>query len=83
MEQPEMNGQWIGKASAGDGTGTLIVNIDKRDSRYEGLAYIHDDDPEMPISVALIQTKDLSPSFKFRAPINPVDPDSSQLVALG
>ena len=75
-----MNGQWIGKANAGDGTGTLIINIDKRGSRYEGLAYIHDDDPEMPISVAFIQTKDLSPSFEFQAPIHPVDPESSQVV---
>lgn len=43
-----MNGQWIGKAAGGDGTATLIVNIDKRDSRYEGIAFIHDDEPTLP-----------------------------------
>jgi hypothetical protein len=34
----------------------------------------------MPISVALIQTKDLSNDFEFRADIHPVDPDSEQPV---
>lgn len=75
-----MNGQWIGNATGGDGTGKLIVNIDNRGSHYEGVAFIHDDDPSMPISVALIQTKDLSNDFEFRAEIHPVDPDSEQPV---
>ena len=71
MEEALMNGQWIGGATGGDSSGKLIVNIDNRGSHYEGVAFIHDDDPSMPISVALIQTKDLSNDFEFRAEIHP------------
>jgi hypothetical protein len=80
MEEALMNGQWIGNATGGDGTGKLIVNIDNHGSHYEGVAFIHDDDPSMPISVARIQTKDLSNDFEFRAEIHPIDPDSEQPV---
>jgi len=80
MEEITMNGQWIGNALGGDGTGKLIVNVDKYGSHYEGVAFIHDDDPNMPISMALIQTKDLSDQFEFRAPVHPVDPYSEQPV---
>jgi hypothetical protein len=75
-----MNGQWIGNATGGDGSGKLIVNIDNRGSHYEGVAFIHDDDPSMPISMAFIQTKDLSNNFEFRSKIHPVHPDSEQAV---
>jgi len=40
MNRLTMNGQWIGDI-AGDATGKIIVNIDKRGSTYEGVAYIH------------------------------------------
>jgi len=65
MEDAFMNRQWIGNVGGGDGTGKLIVNIDNRGSHYEGVAFICDDDPSIPISVALIQTKDLYPEFEF------------------
>jgi len=59
MNRLGMNGQWIGDI-AGDATGKIIVNVDKRGSTYEGLAHIHDDDPDMPISVALSKRKILA-----------------------
>lgn len=79
MTNLNMNGQWIGEVG-GDATGKIIVNIDKHGSIYEGVAYLHDDDPTMPISIALVQTKDLSADFAFRAPVHPIDPDSQEIV---
>jgi hypothetical protein len=42
MEGALMNGQWIGNATGGDGSGKLIVNIDNHGSHYEGVAFIHE-----------------------------------------
>lgn len=75
----DLNGQWIGEVS-GDGTGRIIVNVDKRGSVYEGLAYLHDNDVSMPSTIALVHTNDLSSDFKFRAPVHPIHPDSEELV---
>ena len=74
-----MNGQWLGDVR-GDGTGQIIVNVDKRGDHYEGIAYLHDDDPEMPMVLVPFHTKDLNERFEIRSPVQSVHPTSGQVV---
>src|SRR5947207_8178247 len=54
-ETPKMNGQWLGRY---DGTrrGPIIVNVDERQSYFQGTATILDDDPAAPTSIAFFRT---------------------------
>jgi hypothetical protein len=36
-----MNGQWLGTFQGSTGNGTIIVNIDERETSYDGVAYTH------------------------------------------
>lgn len=47
-----MNGQWIGRYD-GSRRGQIIVNIDERQSFFEGVASIIDDDQTAPSAVAI------------------------------
>ena len=70
----EMNGQWIGRYT-GANSGIAIINIDDLGEHYEGVAYLHDDNPGLPSIAAAFETSDKSKNFKFRTnkiwPINP------------
>lgn len=59
-----MKGQWIGRYS-GSNSGIIIVNIDERSSYYEGVAYLHDDKPNLPSSAITFRTPNTNTDFQF------------------
>jgi hypothetical protein len=70
-----MNGQWIGTY---DGTrhGPIIVNVDERQSFFQGTATIIDDAPAVPTAVAFFRTATKDRDFQFRASVLPVNPET-------
>ncbi len=69
-----MKGQWIGHY-IGETSGTIILNVDERPTCFQGIAYLIDQDPNLPTTAALFKTSDKSHSLRFRTslllPINP------------
>jgi len=69
-----VKGQWIGKFEGGTG-GTIIVNIDERESNFQGTAYLLENSAEQPSSVAYFRTPDKSRDFSFHTNgIQTIDP---------
>lgn len=54
-----LNGQWIGPYT-GTNTGMLVIELDERESHYEGRASTYDDDRSLTALVASIRTIDKS-----------------------
>lgn len=69
-----MRGQWIGTYN-GDTTGLIIVNIDELPTCFQGVAYLNENDNQIPSAAAFFRTVDKTPQFQFRTssiiPINP------------
>jgi hypothetical protein len=66
-----MNGQWLGTFDGGK----IIVNIDELESNYEGIAYLWENDKDLPSSVAFFSTPNKERNFKFRtSAIHAIDP---------
>src|ERR1700733_11162369 len=70
-----MNGQWIGTYH-GTTQGTVIVNVDELRSRFKGSAYLHQQNTDLPKTVAWFETANKDKRFTFRtdklAPVDPV-----------
>jgi len=60
-----LNGQWLG-AYAGSSQGTITVNVDERESNYQGVAYLTNNDPKLPGTVFSFTTPNKSRKFSFR-----------------
>jgi FRG domain len=74
----KMNGQWTGDYTGATG-GKIIVNIDERESVYQGVAYLLPGDfKTFPATIAFFRTSDKDTSkFHFRtASILAIHPDS-------
>jgi hypothetical protein len=68
-----MQGQWIGTYT-GTSKGDIMVNVDARESFFQGTAYLVEDDPVGFIPMATFKTADKNPNFKFRTDsINPIN----------
>jgi hypothetical protein len=66
-----MRGQWLGTYT-GTSKGSIMVNIDERESCYQGTAYLVENDPIGFIPMASFKTADKNADFSFRtAPIRP------------
>jgi hypothetical protein len=75
-----MNGQWLGEYS-GSSSGKIIVNIDERESNYEGEAVLPETESKLPSAVAFFTTPSKENSFKFRTDlIQAIDPTSGYTV---
>src|SRR6266446_6570141 len=70
-----MNGQWIG-AYHGLQRGQIILNVDERQSCFEGVASIIADDPTVPKALAFFKTKTKAREFEGEAIIQPVNPQT-------
>lgn len=73
-----MNGQWQGRYS-GTNLGLIVVNLDRVGDYVEGLAYLIDDNPQLPKSVVFIRVEER----RKRATLNVdaiwvIDPDSGE-----
>lgn len=70
-----MNGQWIGNYT-GTTNGLIVANIDERRAHYQGVAYLNEQDKNLPSVAALFRTTDKSQDFQFRTdailPVNPI-----------
>jgi hypothetical protein len=69
----KMNGQWIGRYK-GSSNGQIIVNVDERQSFFEGVASIINDDRTAVDAVAFFKTKNKSRKFRYQAADLPVNP---------
>jgi hypothetical protein len=69
----KMNGQWIGRYG-GSRRGPIIVNVDERQSFFQGAASILDDDPAAATSMGFFTTTTKARDFQCQASIFPVDP---------
>ena len=68
-----MNGQWIGRYE-GTQQGQIIVNIDERQSYFQGTATIIDDNPALAIAVGFFRTPTKDSDFQCLASVLPLDP---------
>jgi FRG domain len=60
-----MNGQWIGIYN-GTSDGTILINIDKYDKYFAGIAYICDKNGNVPMLEVVFRTKDKALNFELR-----------------
>ncbi len=60
-----MRGQWIGTYD-GSNKGQIVVNVDEYEEYYQGIAYLHPAQNDLPKSVATFRTKDKNGPFAFR-----------------
>ena len=74
-----MNGQWIGRYQ-GLQSGQIIVNVDERQSFFEGVASIIDDDPSLPKALAFFKTRTKTREFEGEASILPVNPKTGNAI---
>lgn len=70
-----MRGQWLGTYS-GDTTGLIIINIDELPTCFQGVAYLNEENKQIPSAAVFFRTADKSAQFQFRTssiiPINPL-----------
>jgi hypothetical protein len=64
----KMNGQWLGNYS-GTTSGSIILNIDERQERYEGSAHLIENDRTLPDSFVSFRTPNKDPGFQFRTDV--------------
>lgn len=70
-----MKGQWMGTFQ-GTSTGTITVNVDERDSHFEGVAYVHNADTRVPgIAASFITSNTESPFATRTTAILPIHPN--------
>lgn len=61
----ELNGQWLGRFEGTD-PGHIIVNIDALESSYEGVAFLINDDPSLPVTNAAFTVPGKNHNFELR-----------------
>jgi hypothetical protein len=61
-----MSGQWIGDYTGSTGGGKIIINIDERESNYQGVVYLHADDKTLPTTAAFFSTPNKDRKCGFR-----------------
>jgi hypothetical protein len=77
-----MNGQWLGSFSDPEGGGTILVNIDERETYYQGVAYTHPSDHALPSAAAFFKTENKDTKCKFRTlGLQPIDPATSAIIS--
>jgi hypothetical protein len=69
-----MKGQWLGEYT-GTNSGRIMVNVDEFLSYYRGVAYLRDNNPQLPGSAVAFQTVDKRNSCEIQVSgIFPIDP---------
>jgi len=71
-----MRGQWIGSYT-GTSSGSIVVNIDELTDRYQGWAYLNENNQKFPSTAVFFKTESKKAAFQLRTPtILPIDPRS-------
>ena len=68
-----MRGQWLG-SYAGNTTGKIMINIDDLRDHYEGVAYLHPDEKDIPGTIVYFGTEDRGLEHSLTAYTYPIDP---------
>lgn len=68
-----MRGQWLGRYD-GSTNGKIMINVDDVDDHFEGVAYLHPDDSNIPGTVAYFSTKNRMKNHSVTACTHPIDP---------
>ncbi|MEJ0012295.1 MAG: FRG domain-containing protein [Bauldia sp.] len=74
-----MQGQWIGKYQ-GSNSGTAVVDLDDFGDHLEGNAYVFDDDPKLPGTLAFVRTVDQSPKQTLELRLTPLHPFTGDIL---
>src|ERR1700722_2193489 len=77
-----MNGQWLGTYESAEGGGTMLVNIDERETYFQGIAYAHPHNKALPSSAATFRTPNKEKTLKFRTDaLMPIDPATATVIS--
>jgi len=68
-----VKGQWLGRY-VGSASGKIMINIDEVADNFEGVAYLHPDEPNIPGSVAYFCTQNKNKRHCVEASTFPIDP---------
>jgi hypothetical protein len=60
-----LNGQWIGTFE-GTNSGSVVMDIDDRETHFEGHIFAKDRNPTLPITYAHLRTEDRSSQFQIK-----------------
>lgn len=70
----KMNGQWVGSFT-GESEGSIVVDVDERESNYQGTAYLLEGNGTLPSSLVFFRTPNKEAECSFRTDlIRPIDP---------
>jgi len=70
----------MGTFTGSGGDGTIIVNIDDRETYYQGVAYTHPANKAMPSSAASFRTKNKDAQCQLRTDaLLPIDPNTANM----
>jgi len=76
-----MQGQWIGTYNGSPNGGTIIVNVDERESSFQAMGYVFPEANTLPNPVAYFSTPNKTRHFQCRTgPIQAVDPASANVL---
>jgi hypothetical protein len=67
-----LKGQWIGNY-LGTSSGQIIIEIDELKDCFEGVAYLYDDNKNLPGSFVVFKTADKSTDFSLCLNVHPLD----------
>jgi hypothetical protein len=73
-----MKGQWMGRYSGTNSTGTILINIDDVGTHYAGHATLYNDNTLTPHVFALIRTQDKGNIFHLCPDLLPVHPHTGE-----
>jgi hypothetical protein len=65
-----MNGQWLGRYS-GTNSGTFVLDVDDLGSHFQGFAYLYDDNPDLPATMAFVRTPSKEHHLELEALVKP------------
>lgn len=69
-----MKGQWIGEYT-GTNEGSIIVNLDELPLHFEGVAYLHEKNKDLPSTAVILKTQNKDNKFQFNiSKILPIHP---------
>lgn len=76
-----MQGQWIGTYNGSPNGGTIIVNVDERESSFQAMGYVFPEANTLPNPVAYFSTPNKTRHFQCRTgSIQAVDPASANVL---
>jgi FRG domain len=70
-----MKGQWVGDYQ-GSNIGKIIINVDELSNSFKGVAYINDENSDLPSSAIAFETPNKNRSSEFEVKVFPINPQT-------